>query len=338
MEACPFCGGEVSEQIVLYGGTCPHCFGDIPGEEAATDPGDDVKAALEAQDRKRASRRTVIPLAIAGVVALAVAGGALALLLQPEKELALLDLDEGEYYTPDLDSLVVAQADDPGKTDAEEAGDSKADPPSQAVTNASGPADDGGTDKRIAAAGSATGSPDAPKLKVPRLGGNDAAADADLLKDLGTPDAEDITRTVKRGGDLAPSSLSKDLELSAGMSSGGKISSGGMAMDMGAISQSSAPLSSPQRIAYMVRDVLKRQLPRLRPCYEGSLRANPGLRGSWVLTFTVETDGSVNGARAIGQDVSDGSLEECLVRRMSAWRFQRIVKPQPVKKTVDFTR
>ena len=151
-------------------------------------------------------------------------------------------------------------------------------------------------------------------------------------------DAEDITRSVRAGEDLAPASAGKDLELSTRLSSGGSVGSGGMAMDMGSISQSAAPLSSQQQIAMMVQDVLRRQLPRLRPCYESSLRANPGFQGSWVLTFTVETDGSVAHAKASPTGPGDELFEQCLVRRIEGWRFKRIVKPQPVKKTVDFKK
>ena len=46
VEQCPFCASEVTEQTILYGGTCGSCFAHIPGEEAATDPGEDAKAAL----------------------------------------------------------------------------------------------------------------------------------------------------------------------------------------------------------------------------------------------------------------------------------------------------
>ena len=39
MGACPFCGTDVSEEILQYGGNCPSCFIEIPGDEAPTDVG-----------------------------------------------------------------------------------------------------------------------------------------------------------------------------------------------------------------------------------------------------------------------------------------------------------
>lgn len=334
MEACPFCGGEVSEQVVIYGGTCPHCFGHIPGEEAATDPGDDVREAQEASDRKRAQRRAMLPIFIAAPVVLAIAGAVLFYVLQPEPELAVLDLDEGEFYTPDLDGLVVAQAEEEPPSDADEddgvaSAEAVADTPSDA---ASGSADD-----RVAASSRAESKGSVPTLRRPKLSGGQASSDAELLSGLSAAEAEDITRDVKRGADLAPT-RSGDLELKTGMSTSGSLGGSGVSLDMGSISQSAGPLSGQRAIAQMISGVLRRQLPRLRPCYESSLRADPSFGGSWVLTFTVETDGSVSAPRATASDTSNAMFEECLVRRVEGWRFQRIVKPQPVKKTVDFSR
>ena len=39
MSTCPFCSTEISEELSLYGGHCPSCLIEIPGEEAITDPG-----------------------------------------------------------------------------------------------------------------------------------------------------------------------------------------------------------------------------------------------------------------------------------------------------------
>ena len=236
----------------------------------------------------------------------------------------MLDLDAGEFYTPDLDGLVVAQAEE--------------EPPSEAEEKEPAGSTSGSTNTRVAAATKEAGTAVAPSIRTPKIGGSNGKSDAELLAGLGTADAEDITRSVRAGEDLAPASAGKDLELSTRLSSGGSVGSGGMAMDMGSISQSAAPLSSQQQIAMMVQDVLRRQLPRLRPCYESSLRANPGFQGSWVLTFTVETDGSVAHAKDSPTGPGDELFEQCLVRRIEGWRFKRIVKPQPVKKTVDFKK
>lgn len=99
MGECPFCGNTVDDDLITFGGTCPRCFAEIPGEEAATDPGEDVKAAQARKDQMRATLRTVLPvfvlLPIIGVL------GLVALyfgLLRPEPQVVLLDFDEGDDY------------------------------------------------------------------------------------------------------------------------------------------------------------------------------------------------------------------------------------------------
>ncbi len=74
MGSCPFCGGEVSEDLERFGGVCPHCFGEIPGEEAATDPGEEVKAQLRAEDDRRKRAAAMRPVLIAVPLTLAVLG------------------------------------------------------------------------------------------------------------------------------------------------------------------------------------------------------------------------------------------------------------------------
>ncbi len=39
MAECPFCQSSITEEMALYGGHCPSCLIQIPGEEAPTDPG-----------------------------------------------------------------------------------------------------------------------------------------------------------------------------------------------------------------------------------------------------------------------------------------------------------
>ncbi|MCB9675443.1 MAG: AgmX/PglI C-terminal domain-containing protein [Alphaproteobacteria bacterium] len=77
MASCPFCQSPIDGDILLYGGSCPKCFGEIPGEEAATDPGEEVKARQQKSDNRRILIRTLIPL----VLAIPVVGGMLVLAL-----------------------------------------------------------------------------------------------------------------------------------------------------------------------------------------------------------------------------------------------------------------
>lgn len=74
MGACPFCQGEVDEEILTYGGRCPHCLIEIPGEEAPTNPGAEAQAAeaaAEAAAAKKPSAATIGGLLLVGLLAVA---------------------------------------------------------------------------------------------------------------------------------------------------------------------------------------------------------------------------------------------------------------------------
>lgn len=103
MSECPFCGSQVSEDLVTYGGTCPKCFAEIPGEEAATDPGVEVKAALDRRDRRKATLRMVASLSAMLFVVGCTGFAAMVTLLWPEPQVAaILDFDVLEFPIPDI--------------------------------------------------------------------------------------------------------------------------------------------------------------------------------------------------------------------------------------------
>ncbi|MCO4744596.1 MAG: AgmX/PglI C-terminal domain-containing protein [Proteobacteria bacterium] len=108
MEPCPFCNTPVDGDLIRFGGTCPSCFGEIPGEEAATDPGEAVKAAQVQQDEARVRRRMMVP-AIMGALALLALGSAACLIglrtASTQTELAidaaLADVEDEVTVDPD---------------------------------------------------------------------------------------------------------------------------------------------------------------------------------------------------------------------------------------------
>jgi hypothetical protein len=103
---CPFCGSGVTEDLVTYGGTCPKCFAEIPGEEAATDPGVEVRAAQERRDRRRATLRAVIGLSAMLLLVTCTGVFAVVTVLWPEPEVAdLLDFDTLDFPMPDIKGI-----------------------------------------------------------------------------------------------------------------------------------------------------------------------------------------------------------------------------------------
>lgn len=51
MADCPYCKATITEEISRFGGHCPSCLIDIPGEEAATDPGEGTAVEAAASSR-----------------------------------------------------------------------------------------------------------------------------------------------------------------------------------------------------------------------------------------------------------------------------------------------
>lgn len=110
MEPCPFCNVPVDEDLHRFGGTCPSCFGEIPGEEAATDPGAAVKAAQDREDESRAKKRMLLP-ALAGVLAfLILVSVACLLFIQDQSTATEVDIAE---ELAEINDEVVADPDAP---------------------------------------------------------------------------------------------------------------------------------------------------------------------------------------------------------------------------------
>ncbi len=78
MGQCPFCHQSVEPDVLVNGGRCPHCLIEIPGEEAATDPGE--SALVREAEEAEAARRSPLPFLAVGALVLAIGvAGAFAL-------------------------------------------------------------------------------------------------------------------------------------------------------------------------------------------------------------------------------------------------------------------
>lgn len=100
MPRCPFCKGEVGEDLLRYGGHCPHCLNEIPGEESATDPGVAAKAKADLEARAAAARLKRRNTVLAVLSALVTFGGVGAYLALREKPVAMVLDDEPIYIAP----------------------------------------------------------------------------------------------------------------------------------------------------------------------------------------------------------------------------------------------
>ncbi|MBM4366011.1 MAG: AgmX/PglI C-terminal domain-containing protein [Deltaproteobacteria bacterium] len=94
--ACPFCKGVVPPDLARAGGNCPHCMLEIPGEEAATDPGLEMRKKQEAEAAKVArvqKRRRGLFTGVLLLLLVAAAGVTYLEVLRQEGEL-VYDIDE----------------------------------------------------------------------------------------------------------------------------------------------------------------------------------------------------------------------------------------------------
>ncbi|HHO50296.1 MAG TPA: hypothetical protein ENK18_05345 [Deltaproteobacteria bacterium] len=317
MNECPFCGSEVSEELVAYGGTCPKCFAEIPGEEAATDPGEEVRAAQEQSDRRRVASRAAV-VGLVGMLSLVVCTGAIALafVLTPEPEIAaLIDFDELDFPLPEVvgiqgEPAAVAVAPRPDRP--------RPSTPTPSTRPAPvAPAAPSGAE-RFARDGAASAAPPTPARDL-----------------LGAPEPERVALTGPRPrGPGAPSGPARS---STGGGSSRAVSidlSGG---DVKVARDSNIVLDDALAIRNMIGEKMRAGIPELVNCYNRRLKQIPGLRGRWRLTFTVTPEGRASGAKATPLDRGDAELEICLASHVEReWSFGKIAVASPVAKTLTF--
>ena len=311
MGECPFCGGEVEQELTTFGGTCPRCFAHIPGEEAATDPGEEVLAAQEASDRARSSRRALLPVLVSLPFVLGFVGLAAWVALRPPPEVAVLDFDDLDAaYTPEI----VAAS----EHDARELA----------------PADDGATSGAGAARvrdGDATPSVAASRLlAAPTSPIGEGGASVSDLGGTASLRVDEGLRPRATGAAAGPAALTGGLSTRTTQSG---------AMDFGldvTNSRKAGVLEDPAAIRQMIAERMAGQMQQLNSCYERQLKVEPGLAGRWRIRYTVGADGTVRDARAEGLAASNREFERCMADVVTRWRFGRIVRDQPVQRTVSF--
>jgi len=244
--------------------------------------------------------------------------GALAVVLWPEPEVAVLDFDSMDYDYPEFDlkgypegeagsNDGVAAADDAGKT------------------------------------GQGGSQPSARPRSEPNVGkyqgggytggdGGDAGSAADGLRTDGVAKVDDGPRTTRGGTEAAAGPAEVD-----GLD-GPKTQTGGLGLDLGPdVRRRSEVLTDADAIRKMIGDLMKQNIPRLKQCYERELKRDPELAGRWLIKYTVNKEGKAVNASASGRDRSNAELETCMANVIeSRWAFDRIVRDQPVQKTLTF--
>ncbi len=83
-----------------------------------------------------------------------------------------------------------------------------------------------------------------------------------------------------------------------------------------AVDESTRPLD-PKTL----RRAIKRQMPKLRACYERALKGDDRLQGRMTLAWKVRTDGGVEDVRIRQDDMQEPRLRKCVVTSVAGWRF-----------------
>ena len=73
--------------------------------------------------------------------------------------------------------------------------------------------------------------------------------------------------------------------------------------------------------AFVVREKIRRDLPKINRCYESALRYEPELAGKVKVRFAVVRKGYVKGVRVLENTTGNEGVERCVARVVSAIRF-----------------
>lgn len=302
---CPFCKGVISKDLERYGGNCPHCLLEVPGDDADTDPGL-AKQQQQAQEeeikvQKHNRGNWLIGASAAFVFLLAISGGAWWYTASQEA----MYYDPQVYFQVPLEEINLAEF-----LAEEEAAEAKAKADAEAQAKAATqPKNPGGNGGR------------SPTIATPNVGGSEGP-----LAMGGDPKA---TQGGSRPGGIRggnPVTLPGEAKgPDAAVATGG-----GMTVSRSSPSASSDVLSDPAEIQAMVQRALKIYKRQLINCYVQRQKTVSDLQGTWTISFTILTDGSVKDPRAKEARNRDPEVDQCMARNIAAWRFEPIVKNFPV--------
>ncbi|MDP2311526.1 MAG: AgmX/PglI C-terminal domain-containing protein, partial [Pseudomonadota bacterium] len=100
--------------------------------------------------------------------------------------------------------------------------------------------------------------------------------------------------------------------------------------------RSKTVLTDNDEIFAMAKAVINMSSVQLQACYDQRIKEVEDLKGAWSAAFTIAKDGTTKSVAVEGVNLSDAPLEACMTAAIADWRFERIAKEQPVKKTYRF--
>ena len=287
---CPFCKGSISRDLERYGGNCPHCLLEVPGDDAPTDPGleqqkkqeeEEVAKKVVAEKKRHSYFRFGL---LAMLFLMCVAG------FEYQRQIEARTYIPPEYFQMPVEDLNI------------EDGVAEAAPEIPPATGSVPP-------ETVASARPAT--PKTLDVNLPP-----EVAPKTVAVSNGKP-PKTSSKTPKTPEQVASSAPPTPVipNLGAGGTGGtGTVSAGGGVQ----------VLTDKAAIEAMVTRVSKGYNGAILSCYESAAKANPELKGIWTVTFIVTPGGSTRDVKVTGSSTQDAGMEACVKRRVEGWRFQSI--------------
>lgn len=309
---CPFCKGVISKDLERYGGNCPHCLLEVPGDDAPTDPGLELQKQqaqeeeIKVQKHKRGN--WLIGASAAFVFLLAISGGAWWYNAAQEA----MYYDPQVYFQVPLEEINIADFLAEEKA-AEEKAKADAEAQAKAAAQPRNPNGNGGRNLTI---------------NTPNAGGSDAAPT--MGGDPNAPQNGSRPVGIRGSSSVALPGEAKGPNAVAGVGTG-------LTVEKSAPRATSDVLSDPAEIQAMVQRALKIYRRQLINCYVQRQKTVTDLQGTWTISFTILPDGSVKDPRAKEAKNRDPEVDQCMARNIASWRFEAISKNFPVNASYNLS-
>ncbi len=300
MAHCPFCKSSIDEELARFGGHCPKCVIEIPGDETPTDPG--IGKRVEDQVESERQRRWGVYVAVGGLVLVVLVGASSVLWWRVDQQ-HQADL-QAQFDAESEIEFYIASAEEhqlPSLAKAEEVA-----PISSGASSA--PHSSHGTITNVPSSSSGSGS------KSNRY---DFTGSSDV-------DQPELAKLHERSIEVAPAA---DL---------GSVGFSVPQIEISRTGVSGMALSDPEEIRKSVGTALKAYSKQMNTCYERRLKNTPDLAGTWDVGFTITQNGHTSGIGVVPQTTRDAMLESCMSQAIASWTFQPMVQPQKFAKAYTF--
>lgn len=98
-------------------------------------------------------------------------------------------------------------------------------------------------------------------------------------------------------------------------------------------------LCSMGEIDQAVRGVMRVKGSQLRQCYNRALKTNDSLKGTWDMSFEIQSSGKTAAVSVTGRGVAEAGFEDCLSTQIKRWTFPPICEakaPQVIQSPLKF--